>query len=282
MQVQNVIDYRTRMIGQGLTFNLYIALNPRLHLATKIAQIRSDSVPYPFTEEQLLEEPKASLPQDRLYLTRAYHRLVFEELTTFFETIKHHFGVHEQALAEVALHMHQNLEIKYGEILERILNEDIGWHRRLIAYMHQLMTEHAPRCSLEASTTYPGPRVIEAKARTSGLYFSGSVIKCQSHSPRLTGVFASFTHYLIRLLRMNKVQSTYRSDLLFYIVYMDSSSYMSKSGSLSSCECPNRSARSGVASAVIPTTPRKSIKTGWGLGWLVDASRPYPRPWSDI
>ncbi|TPX44111.1 hypothetical protein SeMB42_g04439 [Synchytrium endobioticum] len=69
---------------------------------------------------------------------------------------------------------------------------------------------------------------IEAKARTSGLYFSGSVIKCQSHSPRLTGVFASFTHYLIRLLRMNKVQSTYRSDLLFYIVYMDSSSYMSK------------------------------------------------------
>ncbi|TPX44115.1 hypothetical protein SeMB42_g04441 [Synchytrium endobioticum] len=157
IHIKNVIGYRTQIIGQGLTFNLYTALNPRLHLATKIAQIRSESAPYPFTEEQLLEEPKASMPQDRLYLTKAYHRLVIEELTTFFETIKHHFGAHEQALAEVggALQMHQILESKYDEILETI-----AWHRQVIAYIHQLSIKDTPECGLVASTSQPRPQQV--------------------------------------------------------------------------------------------------------------------------
>ncbi|TPX36769.1 hypothetical protein SeLEV6574_g08014 [Synchytrium endobioticum] len=157
MLVRNVIDCRPQIIGQGLTFNLYTALNPRLHLATKIAQIRSESAPYPFTEEQLLEKPKASMPQDRLYLTKAYHRLVIEELTTFFETIKHHFGAHEQALAEVggAFQMHQILESKYDEILETI-----AWHRQVIAYIHQLSIKDTPECGLVASTSQPRPQQV--------------------------------------------------------------------------------------------------------------------------
>ncbi|TPX41907.1 hypothetical protein SeMB42_g05362 [Synchytrium endobioticum] len=183
---RSVVRPRTRIKRKGLPLNLQTDLGPTSYVITRIAQIRSNSRPFPFTETQLLEEPNASMPPDRLHLTRAYHRLVFEEL----KMIKYHFGANgnkgrlEQALAEVegALQMHQILESKYRGVLERIQNEGIGWHKQLpeydcprldsilcmqsplehqnYEYNSQPISDHGPGCCLEASTSQPRPWVV--------------------------------------------------------------------------------------------------------------------------
>ncbi|TPX39639.1 hypothetical protein SeLEV6574_g07086 [Synchytrium endobioticum] len=64
MRILKSVRYQMQIIGQGLPLDLQTALDPTSHVA--IAQIRSDSRPFAFTEKQLLEEPNASMPQDRL------------------------------------------------------------------------------------------------------------------------------------------------------------------------------------------------------------------------
>ncbi|TPX39180.1 hypothetical protein SeLEV6574_g07394 [Synchytrium endobioticum] len=191
-RIQNVVRARTWIKRRGLPLNLQTGLDPTSYVATLFAQIRSISRQFSFTEEQLLENPDASMPPVQLQLTRAYHSLVFEELKTLFMTISYHLGAHEnkgrleQALAVVggALKMHQNLGLKYGEILERIQDKGIRWHRKLklpeyawprldsilrrqsipkdqnYAYNDEPISDHGPECGLEASTSQPGSWVV--------------------------------------------------------------------------------------------------------------------------
>ncbi|TPX36424.1 hypothetical protein SeMB42_g07088 [Synchytrium endobioticum] len=190
-RIQNVVADRTR-IKRKKNLNLQTDLDPKSYVVKRIAQIRLDSRPFPFTKKQLLENPNAHMPPDQLQLTRAYHCLVFEELRTFFETVRDHLGAHEnigrleEALAEVgrALKMHQNLESQYGEILERIQDKGIRWHKSLrlpeydwpyldriirmqsppedqnYAYNDEPISAHGPGCGLQASTSQPGPSVV--------------------------------------------------------------------------------------------------------------------------
>ncbi|TPX46317.1 hypothetical protein SeLEV6574_g03292 [Synchytrium endobioticum] len=192
MRVLSVIYHRMWIIAQGLPLNAQTDLNPTSYVVETIAKIRSGSRPFPFKEEQLLDNPNASMPPDQLQLTRAYHCVVFEDLKTFFETISFHFGAHEnkeqfeQALAEVgrALQMHQNLESQYEEILESIENKGIVGHEMLTlpeydwprldriirmqsapedqnyAYNYEPISDHGFGCGLEASTSQPRPQPV--------------------------------------------------------------------------------------------------------------------------
>ncbi|TPX35622.1 hypothetical protein SeLEV6574_g08159, partial [Synchytrium endobioticum] len=191
-RMQDVVRARTSIKRRRLPLNRQTDLDPTSYVVTLIAQIRSISRQFLFTEEQLLENPDASMPPVQLQLTRAYHSLVFEELKTLFMTISYHLGAHEnkgrleQALAVVggALKMHQNLGRKYGEILDRIQDKGIRWHRKLelpeydwprldriirmqsppeyqnYAYNDEPIADHGPGCGLEASTSQPGPSVV--------------------------------------------------------------------------------------------------------------------------
>ncbi|TPX36886.1 hypothetical protein SeMB42_g05363 [Synchytrium endobioticum] len=191
-RIRNVVRARTLIKRRGLPLNRQTDLDPTSYVIKFIAQIRSGSPLFLLTEQQLLENPNASMPPDQLQLTRAYHCLVFEELKTLFETIKNHFIAHEnkgkleEALAEVgrALKMHQNLESQYGEILERIQNKRIVKHKSLrlpeydwphldriirmqsppedqnYAYNDEPISAHGPGCGLQASTSQPGPSVV--------------------------------------------------------------------------------------------------------------------------
>ncbi|TPX36398.1 hypothetical protein SeLEV6574_g08070 [Synchytrium endobioticum] len=194
MRVQNVIEGRKEEVRRGLPFNLRAVLDPTSYVATLIAQIRSDSRPFAFTEEQLLEEPKASMLQDQLHLTRVYHRLVVETLKTLVIMIKNNLRAHEhkvkleQALAEVecAQRMHQNLESAYKQIHQKTHNRSIGRRRKLklpvnglapldstqstreaqnYAYNDQPVFNHGPGSGLEASTGQPGPWMVERVTR---------------------------------------------------------------------------------------------------------------------
>ncbi|TPX34429.1 hypothetical protein SeLEV6574_g08286 [Synchytrium endobioticum] len=189
MRVQTLIHDRMWIIGQGLPLDLQTALDPTSYVVETIAKIRSGSRPFPFKEEQLLNNPNASMPPDQLHLTRAYHCVVFEELKTLFMTITCHLGAYEskgrleQALAVVGrvLQIHQNLESQYGETLESIGNKGIVGHEMLTlpeydwprldriirmqlppedqsyAYNYEPISDHGFGYGLEASTSQPRP-----------------------------------------------------------------------------------------------------------------------------
>ncbi|TPX39183.1 hypothetical protein SeLEV6574_g07390 [Synchytrium endobioticum] len=69
-RIQNVVAARTWIKRKGLPLNLQTDLGPTSYVITRIAQIRSNSRPFSFTEEQLLENPDASMPPVQLQLTR--------------------------------------------------------------------------------------------------------------------------------------------------------------------------------------------------------------------
>ncbi|TPX30504.1 hypothetical protein SeMB42_g07912 [Synchytrium endobioticum] len=71
MRIQNVVGARTRIKRKGVPLNLQTDLDPKSYVVTLIAQIKSDSRPFLFTETQLLDEPNASMPPVQLHLTRS-------------------------------------------------------------------------------------------------------------------------------------------------------------------------------------------------------------------
>ncbi|TPX32668.1 hypothetical protein SeLEV6574_g08446, partial [Synchytrium endobioticum] len=191
-RARNFVGNRRKNVLIELPFSLRTVLDPTSYVAARISQIRSVPRPFPFTEAQLLETPNASMPEEQLHLTRAYHCLVFEELKTLFLRIKYHISANEneerleQALAEVgrAVQMHYNLESKYGGILKRTHNKCIVQHKKLklpeydwarldsilsmqsppegqnSAYKYEPISDHGLGCGLEASTSQPRPQPV--------------------------------------------------------------------------------------------------------------------------
>ncbi|TPX32095.1 hypothetical protein SeLEV6574_g08130 [Synchytrium endobioticum] len=69
-RMQDVVRARTLIKRRGLPLNRQTDLDPTSYVVTLIAQIRSISRQFLFTEEQLLENPDASMPPVQLQLTR--------------------------------------------------------------------------------------------------------------------------------------------------------------------------------------------------------------------
>ncbi|TPX39368.1 hypothetical protein SeMB42_g05360 [Synchytrium endobioticum] len=189
IRIKNVIDGAEKEICRGLPFDLRAVSDPTPYVATLIAQIRSDSLPFAFTEEQLLEEPRDTMLQSQLDFARMYHLLVVETLSILAEMIRDNFSRGrkreklEKALAEVkrATDMHRNLESKYEIIIPRTPIKSIGWQENMnlpayqlapansiqyptegqySAYNYEQIFDHGPGCGLEASTSQPKPQPV--------------------------------------------------------------------------------------------------------------------------
>ncbi|TPX30273.1 hypothetical protein SeLEV6574_g08621, partial [Synchytrium endobioticum] len=187
IRIKDVVNGRIEEARRGLPFNLRTVLDPTPYVATLIAQIRSDSRPFAFTEEQLLENPNSYMLPDQLHLTRVYHRLVVETLKTLDMMIRSHFDARQyqehlrKALAEVAraTKTHKNLESKYEKIIQITLIEGIDWQENVnlsayelapadsmqsppedqnYAYYYEPISDHGFGYGLEASTSQPRPQ----------------------------------------------------------------------------------------------------------------------------